>query len=311
MADNAICKQIGAFLTPKFASRRIRLRFTYNGREYTTIFTAEHDDTEIRIKNPTCIDISYNYEALSFVTNIQADISDPACFTPRLVSNIRSDPGAAVAAVAAMRTTTMDVLSVLMTKLCMCFPKTIVDDAPITVTDMATKDSINLSAFHLVRGGPAIYEKYGYESPSVRALRDRIQNLRWQELKQSAKELVLLVYKESKLPGLIRNDDLVMNIVRRITYDIESTFNQNHMGDPFYGGPDDINFSEFMIIYLTDADLYSNEFILNASSPEWINWSSKLIFTGFEELGGGGEAGKAMRKTRRRKTRRRKTQKRV
>jgi len=76
MADDAICLQIRALLTPKFASRRISLRFSYNGRTYTTVFQAAHDDTELRFATDNhCIDITYNYETLTFLTNIQADSS--------------------------------------------------------------------------------------------------------------------------------------------------------------------------------------------------------------------------------------------
>jgi hypothetical protein len=197
----------------------------------------------------------------------------------------------------------MDLLAVLMTKLCLCFPSTVVGDAPVAITDMAEKDGINLSAFHLIRGGQAIYEKYGYVSPSVQALRQRISTMSWGGLIQSAKELILMVYKENGFRAVIRNDDMLINIVKPITFEIERDFNQRHMGDPASGGSDDLNFSEFMIIYLTKDMLYNNEFVLNMGSSEWLDWSSRLILTDFTLLDGanGGRRGN----TRRRKARRR------
>jgi len=293
MADDAICLQIRALLTPKFASRRISLRFSYNGRTYTTVFQAAHDDTELRITTDNhCIDITYNYETLTFLTNIQADSSTSECFTPRLVSNARN-LGTGI------RTTTIDVLAVLMTKLCTCFPESIVRETPITLTDMATKDEMNLSAFHLLRGGHAIYEKYGYTSPSVAELRERIKTLRWRDLNINAKQLLLKLSRESGLGGNYRNDDRFVDIVKPITYEIERAFNQHYFMNPANNG-EIINFSEYMIIYLTQDTGYDNDFTLNPLSPEWADWSSRLLLTEVKEIPiAGGRHGRKGQKTRR------------
>ena len=301
MADSAICSQIRAFLTPKFAGKRsFRLRFTYNRRDYTIVFIAKHNDEELNLHNSTrmCIDIEYNYEESILFTNISADNAESSCFTPRLVSNARM--------VGTARTTTMDVLTVLMTKLCLCFPTTILNETPIEITDMATKDDISLSAFNLLRGGFAIYEKYGFVSPFILELRRRIPTIRWQDLIQSAKELILTIYKENGFRALIRNDDLLVNIVKPITFEIEHEFNRRHMGDPT-NGTDALNFSEFMMMYLTTGAPDYDTFTLDETSPEWTDWSSRLLFTEFTLLDGvGGGRKKRSRKTRtRRRTRRR------
>ena len=51
MADTAICEQIRAFLTPKFAKQCVRLQFLYNGRQYSALFTAKHDDAGLKLVN--------------------------------------------------------------------------------------------------------------------------------------------------------------------------------------------------------------------------------------------------------------------
>lgn len=281
MADTAVSSQLRALLTPKFAgSRRIRLRFSYNGRQYTTVLTATHDDEELRLFNENkCIDITYNYESSSFLTDIRADFG--GCFTPRLVSNVRGSAG--------LRTTTLDVLAVLLTKLCTCLPA-VLEGAPITITDMASKDDVNLSAFHLLRGGDAIYEKYGYTSPFITEFKERIRRLRWRDLDTTAKQLILQISQESGLPGFFRNGDLLTDILKPITYEIERAFNARHL-DTFVNGGEDvesINFSESMIIYLTQDTGYDTEFILDPSSPEWADWSSRLLFTAVAPYGVGG-----------------------
>jgi hypothetical protein len=294
MSDADICSQIRAFLTPKFAGqRRFRLRFTYNRRDYTIVFIAKHNDEELNLYNSTstCIDIGYNYEESTLVTNISADNAEPSCFTPRLVSNART--------VDTARTTTMDVLAVLMTKLCLCFPTAILNETPIEITDMATKDDISLSAFNLLRGGFAIYEKYGFVSPFVLELRRRIPTIRWQDLMQITKELILTIYKENGFRALIRNDDLLVNIVKPITFEIEREFNYRHMGDPT-NDTDTINFSEYMMMYLTLGAPDYSTFTLDETSPEWNDWSSRLLFTEFTLL----EVAGGARKKRSRKTRR-------
>ena len=295
MADGAICLQIRALLTPKFASRLIRLRFSYNGRTYTAIFTAVHDDKELRLTNGNCIDITYNYETSLLLTDIHADTLESACFTPRLVSNARS---------LGVRTTSLDVLAVLMTKLCTCLPDPILARSPITISDMANKDDINLSAFHLLRGGQAIYEKYGYTSSSIAELRARIKTIRWRDLDTSAKELILTVSKASGLRGSYRNDDLLVNIVKPITYEIEHAFNRYSLEHPANDG-DIINFSEYMIIYLTRDSGYNIDFTLDPSSPEWVEWSSRLVFTEAKEIPiSGGRRGRKGQRTRRLRRRR-------
>jgi hypothetical protein len=293
MADNAICGQIREFLTAPFVGRRrVRLRISYNGRNYATVFTVGHDEYDIRlINNNECIDVAYNYETASFVTDIHADSG--GCFTPRLTSNARG--------VAGVRTTSLDVLTVLMTKLCTCFPSSIT--TPITITDMANKDDISLSAFHLIRGGNAIYEKYGYTSPSITELKEHIRGVYWRDLDAQTKQLILQISQESGLPGFFRNGDLLVNILQPITYEIEQEFNKRHLDTSVNGGNDieSINFSEYILIYLTKDTGYNTDFTLDTSSVEWNDWSSRLLFTEFEEIISGGTRKKRSRKTRRRR----------
>ena len=71
------------------------------------------------------------------------------------------------------------------------------------------------------------------------------------------------------------------------------------MGDPT-NGTDALNFSEFMMMYLTIGAPDYSTFTLDKTSPEWNDWSSRLLFTEFTLLDvAGGARKKRSRKTRR------------
>ena len=280
MSDDAdISSQIRAFLTPKFVEKRFRLRFSYNGRDYTTQLLAKHNSNEIQVSN-MCLGAVYSYELNEFLGNIQADSPELACFDPMLVSNARNNPG--------IRTTSTDVLSVLKIKLSLCFPV----DAPIGLSDLAEKDTVTLTPFRILRGGDALYEKYGYRSANLDMLKDRIRRSRWGDLGEKSKMLIQHMYKKSRrvlvaagVSPEYSDDTLLTDILRPITYEIENNYNHNYLKD------DPLGFStELCMHFLLDMPEMNRNimyFRLNMADPVWLSWSSRFVFTGFEELGGG------------------------
>ena len=291
MADSAICSQIRAFLTPKFAEKRFRLRFSYNGRDYTTQLLAKHNANEIQLSN-MCLGALFSYELNEFLGNIQADSPELACFDPILVSNARNKPG--------IRTTTSDVLSVLKTKLSLCFPV----DAPIGLSDQAEKDTITLTPFRILRGGDALYEKYGYRSANVDMIKDRIRQARWGDLGEKAQVLIQHMYKKSQraliaagISPEYSDDTLLTDILRPITYEIENKYNRKYLKD------DPMGFSaELCMHFLLDMPEENRDvvnFHLDMADPVWLSWSSRLVFTGFDEVNVAGSVGGSQKKTRR------------
>jgi len=289
--DSAICSQIRAFLTPKFAEKRFRLRFSYNGRDYTTQLLAKHNDIELQVSN-MCLGALFSYELNEFLGNIQADSPELACFDPILVSNARNKPE--------FRTTSSDVLSVLKTKLSLCFPV----NAPIGLSDQAEKDTITLSPFRILRGGDALYEKYGYRSANVDIIKDRIRHARWSDLGEGVQGLIQHMYTKSRRALIAAgvspdyNDDtLLTDILCPITYEIENKYNRKYLnGDP-------MGFSAELCMYflldMPDINRDIVNFRLDLGDTRWQDWSTRLVFKGFEEIGSGGAS---MRKTCRRKT---------
>jgi len=286
--DTAICSQIRMFLTPKFAEKRFRLQFSYNGRNYTTQLLARHNANEIQVSN-MCLGAVYSYELKEFVGNIQADTPELACFDPMLVSNARNNPG--------IRTTTTDVLSVLKIKLSLCFPI----DVPIGLSDQAEKDTVTLTPFRILRGGDALYEKYGYRSANVDMIKDHIRRARWGDLGEKAQLLIRHMYTKSRRALIsagvspeYSDDTLLTDILRPITYEIENKYNHKYLkGDPM-GFSAELCMHFLLNMPETNRDIVN--FRLDLTDPVWLSWSSRLVFTGFEEIvaGGGG-----VRKTRR------------
>ena len=290
--DSAICSQIRAFLTPKFAEKRFRLRFSYNGRDYTTQLLAKHNANEIQVSN-MCLGAMFSYELNEFVGNIRADSPELACFDPILVSNARNNPG--------IRTTSTDVLSVLKTKLSLCFPV----NSPVGLSDQAEKDTITLTPFRILRGGDALYEKYGYRSANVDMIKDRIRRARWGDLGEEEQGLIQHMYTKSRRALIAAgvspeytDNSLVVDILCPITYEIENKYNRKYLtGDP-------MGFSaELCMYFLLDMPEENRDIVnfrLDVADPVWRTWSAALVFTGFEEIvaSGGGT-----RKTRRRRLR--------
>ena len=289
--DSAVCSQIRAFLTPKFAEKRFRLRFSYNGKDYTTQLLAKHNDAEIQVSN-MCLGAMFSYELNEFVGNIQADSPELACFDPILVSNARNNPG--------IRTTSTDVLSVLKTKLSLCFPV----DSPVGLSDQAEKDTITLTPFRILRGGDALYEKYGYRSANVDMIKDRIRRARWGDLGEEAQGLIQHMYTKSRRALIAAgvspeytDNSLLVDIIRPITYEIENKYNHKYLAG-------ETGFSADLFMYflldMPEANRDVVNFRLDVADPVWRTWSATLVFTGFEEIvaSGGGT-----RKTRRRRQR--------
>ena len=289
MADAGIVAQIRAFLTPEFSNKSFTLRFTYNDVMYTTSFKASHVGDTITI-DQGCVTMTL--EPVGFIGQIQSNSPGKGCFSPTLVSDPRDKVG--------RRTTSADVLQILKTKLGLAFPTdtdiTIYDGARIVETSDDGSPTM-ISPFHLLRGGKAFYEKYGYSSPIINDLKVKLETFPWSECTEDAKSVILDCRPETHLDG-----ELLTDIMKKISWEDEVAFNNRQERSLSYRV-----FRQFALkqgISLEDSTQFEQtpvwKFLLNKDSPEWIQCDKDLQFTLFTETTNSAQS------TRRRKKRARK-----
>ena len=113
-----------------------------------------------------CIKIGYVYGDETtgiepYKGSISANSDEKNCFDPVLKGSAAS--AFASASAAASGYTATDVLQILKTKIGLLFwPR-----KEICIVDIATKGDVAISPFKMIRGGDAIYEKYGYTSDFI------------------------------------------------------------------------------------------------------------------------------------------------
>jgi len=246
----------------------------------------------IILRNP-CLYIGFDVEKNRIPENkffgfIEAD--DPVkhekeCFTPRLRSNTRSNAREG-------RITSIDVLQVLKTRLSLCFPT----DAPVTLYDTAIKDGILLSAFHILRGGPSIYEKYGYASTIYGYVKDILPKLQWSSLDHAHKSYILDITGLNGVHAF--NDTLrLMKIMKTISYEDEAGYYADtgvSLSKSIYewigmkqGFSEEM--SDGTLEIKDDAKLMTHD----KHDPGWLSWKNKMVFTHFTEVQQGGRRHRA------------------
>jgi hypothetical protein len=174
---------------------------------------------------------------------------------------------------------------------------------PIGLSDQAEKDTVTLTPFRILRGGDALYEKYGYRSANIDMIKDRIRHARWGDLGEEAQGLIQHIYTKSRRALIAAgvspeytDDMLLTDILRPITYEIENKYNHKYLAG-------ETGFSADLFMYFlldmpeTNRDIVN--FRLDSADPRWQTWSGALVFTGFEEIVANG--GGVRRKTRRRR----------
>jgi len=293
MEDAAIVEAIRSFLAPQLEPTDFVLEFDYNGKHYRTKFTASHKGPIIEVGN-SCINMTFGYEfnkvlLLEFIGFIKANSPELACFEPLLQTNARNAPEP--------RTKAADVLQILKTKLGLAFP---VESPIIKINDGALIPEISehssptmISPFHLLRGGPAFYEKYGYRSPDITMLKERIQTFTWGSFTPEQKTML------EPFVGPHEDAERLKDIMTAIPWDAEIAFNNSK--------PRSLSYTVFRQFALQNGIPMekSNQwqiqgiwsFTLNQEDPQWIASNKALLFTGLEVVKKGGRRRKA-KKTR-------------
>jgi len=283
-----ICTRLQEFLrieVPKGSFSRLerfKLSFTFDEKEYTTTFKVMiFPGSSITIFN-NCLKVDISSNILE-ESAISANTKEEPCFEPRLVSDPRNKPG--------LRVSVTDILQTLKTKLAFCVSPDI-DSIPLV--DEATIDKIEISKFNILRGEPAIYEKYGYRSEDMDKFKKIINGLTWGTLDDDMKQTITDFIHESidveSQPLSFEPDRPLTDIMKMISFEYE----KNYSG---YDSPSSIIFNT----YDTDMSMNIHNYTLNKEEPRWKSWDSRLLFTGFEIIKSAGSRGRTQRKSMRRR----------
>jgi len=311
MADAAISEAIREYLRPQDAKEGFHLEFVYNKILFKTFFSAHHTDSEISVYNP-CLNMTFQYThegepRNKFIGKIISDSDKLKCFDPILITDKPDKPG--------KHTKTADVLQILKTKLGIAFPTA--SDYPITINDGAKKSRIMISPFHILRGGDAFYEKYGYRSEPITYFKEKIKTFTWSDCNDEIKNVIVDCTGGSDWPP----EKLLMDIMKTISWDAEKAYNNVIKGpapeeDYIHPSLSYRVFRHFATIAggipFEKTDQFDTdtiwEFTLIRESPEWRRSKTELVFTKFVPKHGGGYRGKRRRNrrvTRRNRSRRR------
>lgn len=290
-----ISNQIHAFLKDLWGSQSFHLTFSYNGIDYRTVFHASHTFEEgqevIEVDNG-CVNMTFGFTLdltekvfhRDFVGGIQAengvlgwiDLEEKkACFQPKLTTDPRTKAG--------KRTTAGDVLQTLKTKLARAFP---VDGTPVRLIDGIRKEPGSssgsptmISPFHLVRGGNAYYERFGYRSEQINRLKESI--VTWAECTQPMKDIIQDCTKKE-----YADTQLLTDIMNEISWEDEVAYNETHR--PSLSST---VFREFALTKGISEEESSQwrfyniwTFELDADSSDWKGYDADLVFTSFTPI---------------------------
>ena len=288
MADQEnqkICTRLQEFLHMKVPKREysrtehFKLSFTFDEKEYTTRFGViiYPNSPKIKIFN-NCLKIDIRPDILEG-SEISSNTGEESCFEPRLVSDRRNKPG--------LRVSSTDILQTLKTKLAFCLSPGIVS---IPLIDEARIGRIEISKFNILRGKPAIYEKYGYRSPSMDKIKTYINGLTWGTLDDNMKQIILDAINKSIIfeprAQLFEPDRPLTDIMKMISLESENTYS-------YYTNPSSIIFNSLFMNIEHDEDYEEamHTYILKKVDPIWKSWDSRLLFTGFESIKTAGSRG--------------------
>jgi len=272
MADAFVYGQIRSFLVDRI-SQPFALEFLYNNRLYKTVLDASHNLDRIYVSNKC---VGMEYDKSEFIGFIEANSEEKRCFDPILMTDPRNAPEP--------RTTAADVLQILKTKLGLLFPT----DTPITIFDGAHKPEKTpesaptmISPFHVLRGGDAFYEKYGYVSPVINDLKHKLPAFTWGSCTEEARDMIRSCTAKEYDPSA-----LLMEIMKTIDWDTEVAFNNRSPRSLSY-----VVFRQFALQQGIPLDVTNQwsifsiwKFTLNRADPRWQRAEASLVFTKFTPL---------------------------
>ena len=288
------------------AVQSYQLRFTFDGKEFETIFQINYKKEEISNK---CILLDFHFQS-----SISANSPEKACFRPLLTHETLKD----IAPV-----TPTDVLQVLSTKLNFAGnpgKKTfLIDDTARISKGDGTLYKTHISHWRILRGERTLYEKYGYVPKHVKELfatrfedyRAAVQSITWGEIMtyktQTGKTLQEIV-DEHFPAGTFVSEASIADCMKRVSLDMADAYIQPaipalHLAArPFVELIMDAMESEKHL--LKPAFVFS----IHADSKLWKAWDRRLRFLSFAPVvtGGGAASRRRVRTRKLRRTQRRK-----
>lgn len=227
LEDAKVCDQLRSLFSAPFPMQKFRLWFTYQGMPYVTTFDAEHTAKHLLVRN-TCVKMAFVNDSKGLIPYegvISANSPEKACFTPTLTRHSS----------AASSFSSVDVLQTLKTKIATLFP--MFSAQALCITDVAEKDGVRLSPFRILRGGDALYEKYGYQSGFITVLRDYMRTLTWGDIKMTPVagniNAILGFINETEGKAIptgfaIQDTTLITTILSDVTFEHELAYKKRH-----------------------------------------------------------------------------------
>jgi hypothetical protein len=282
------------------------LSFTMNGKPFTTHFhtTCESITYEkpngsklppnyifkVYVVTPdgklssSCIDIrdtdvvmDPNSEPAGPISSmIYANTPERGCFSPSLVTNKSN-------ANASKHFTSTDVLQILKTKLMLLLPI----QKPIKLSDQAVIQTVAISPYNILHKKPALYEKYGYKSDKLNALRSKLETLpvskiesaKYANTKKTMKQVL-----EALVGRVVESSELLIDVLKDVTFENENEFNKQLRITHYESVPPFYSFLLFSNVILEEISTKSgleewNIFVLDPTSEAWQASNDKLQFT--------------------------------
>lgn len=261
--------------------------------------------------NDTNLEVYREQELHQFDSMISANDDTNRCFNPVLAPN-RTNPNER------LRYSSTDVLQTLKTKLQYLLPNP--HNLPVVIQDAATTKYVALTPFHILRGQPPFYAKYGYEYRNLIPLLIILPSVSWMEIRSRPYfGAITLGERITQITGRDYGDfSSILDILQEITFEDESRANElfilEHRPDSKRILHNELSLSLAVLRAIakqrgyrdSQLSLYGGEnnifsAIHNPMSPGWIEFSNRLIFRNFVPVVEGGRR-KTRRKTKTRKS---------
>jgi len=161
-----------------------------------------------------------------------------------------------------------------------------------------------ISPFHILRGGDAFYEKYGYFSDAIDRLKKGLRDFTWFDCSPEMKTVIQEFTKEKAFSP----ETLLTDIMKGVSWEQESDFN---------GARGSAWSSDLLELYAMNTKGYTKEqmdqfspvtlwkYTLNQEDARWIAATASMVFTDFTVIASGGSRTRRKRRRRRRSMRRR------
>lgn len=308
------------------SSAKYRLVFTFDDREYSTVFTISKD----RFTNG-CIGVNYNsYDEEGISSFIGSNSSDLKCFTPVLSKETLP-----------REVTQTDILQVLISKLKFIYLGTdtisLIDDAYVPNPTTGKRFTEQFSKWRLLRGEPTLYEKYGYitsdresdyteNSPrpnlDLDAYRSQLSKVTWKDIKDDKihpridETLESIWAKQYELPSpdqtipvfmkRLTLEDLEKLLVEIPRFETEEEEAIERKELESGGIPPHLTYTNTIVgVIMNILEKRGIVFpglvlMLHKDSEKWASWNRRLVLRSFDRVfGKGGSRGRRTHKRRR------------